>query len=349
MKEKERGSEFHISQMPSVLTLERDDDAEYVLSGRTAIDLIIRMLNLQRNVERVYMPAYGCESMVEPFLRNGIKVEQYDMHLSSEGLQYNIDCNKQTDILYVNNYFGYDDTLSRDIVRQFKQRGTFIIYDRTHSMLMADEEMQALANFSFCSIRKWMGVVTGAFITSPEGRFNPTLDDVDYWQDKAIAMMVKAKYLVGSMKVDKKLFLDAFGRFGHHLTDDYVSKRMDDLSYSIWKQTDLDAIREQRRKNASMLHEGVKGVRFIADLNDNSCPLFVPVFFDSKEERDRMRKVLIEANIYCPVHWQKNVLVKEDMKVNKLFDTELSLICDQRYENSDMQRIIEIVNKSIKP
>ena len=348
MKEKEIGSEFHISQLPHVLTSERDNDAEYVLSGRTAIGLIIRMLNLRRNVERVYMPAYGCESMVEPFLRNGIKVVQYDMHLSSEGLQYNIDCNKQTDILYVNNYFGYDDTLSLNIVRQFKQRGAFIIYDRTHSMLMADEEMQVLADYSFCSIRKWMGVVTGAFITSPEGRFNPTLDDVDYWQDKAIAMMVKAKYLEGSMEVDKSLFLDAFGRFGYHLSEDYENKRMDDFSYSIWKHTDLDTMREQRRKNARMLHEGVNGVRHIADFNDNSCPLFVPVFFNNKGDRDRVRRALIDASIYCPVHWPKNRLVKDEMRVNELFDTELSLICDQRYDESDMKRIIEIVNKSIE-
>lgn len=347
MKEKEIGSEFHISQLPSVLISERDDDAEYVLSGRTAIDLIIRMLNLHRNVESVYMPAFGCESMVEPFMRNGMKVEQYDMHLTADGLQYDIDCNKQTDILYVNNYFGYDDTLSLDIVRQFKQRGTFVIYDRTHSMLMSDEEMLALADFSFCSIRKWMGVVTGAFITSHEGRFHPTLDDVDYWQDKAMAMMVKAKYLDGSMEMDKKLFLDAFGRFGHHLTEDYVSKRMDDLSYSLWKQTDLDVMRERRRKNARVLHEGVKGLRFIADFNDNSCPLFVPVFFESKDVRDSVRKALIEASIYCPVHWPKNTLVKDEMKVNELFDTELSLICDQRYDESDMQRIIEIINNSI--
>lgn len=347
MKEKEIGSEFHISQLPSVLTSERDDEAEYVLSGRTAIDLIIRMLNLQRKVERVYMPAYGCESMVEPFLRNGVKVEQYDMYLAEDGLQYEIDCNKQTDILYVNNYFGYEDTLSLNIVRQFKQNGAFVIYDRTHSMLMADEEMQAMADFSFCSIRKWMGVVTGAFITSPERRFHPTLQDVDYWQDKAMAMMVKAKYLDGSIEVDKSLFLDAFGRFGHHLTEDYVSKRMDDLSYSLWKQTNLDAMREQRRRNARALHEGVKGVRFIADFTDNTCPLFVPVFFESKEERDRVRKALIGASIYCPVHWPKNTLVQDEMKVNELFDTELSLICDQRYDESDMQRIIEIINNSI--
>lgn len=343
MKEKEIGSEFHISQLPSVLTSERADNAEYVLSGRTAIDLIIQMLNLQRNVESVYMPAYGCESMVEPFVRNGIKVELYDMYLTDEGLQYDIDCNKQNDILYVSNYFGYGDTLSLDIVRCFKQKGAFVIYDRTHSMLMADKEMQVLADYSFCSIRKWMGVVTGAIISSPEGCFHSILQDVDYWQDKAMAMMLKAKYLDGSMEVDKKIFLDAFGRFGHHLVENYVSKRMDDLSYSIWNDTDLNAMRMQRRKNAFVLHEGVKGLRFIADFDDSSFPLFVPVFFESKEVRDRVRKALIEANIYCPVHWPKNTFVKDGMKVNELFDTELSLICDQRYDESDMQRIIEII------
>lgn len=344
---KEIGSEFHISHWPSALITARDGDAEYVLSGRTALDIIIRDLKEQSNVLSVYMPAYCCESMIEPFLRNGIKVELYDMYLDAHGLHYDIDENKQVDILYVNNYFGYEDTLSIETIHNFKKRGTRIIYDRTHSMLMEDDNLQTLADYTFASIRKWMGVVTGAFLKMPTGFNHPILSDADYWQDKALAMMSKAKYLDGSLQVDKKSFLDAFGKFGHRLTQDYTAKRMDDLSYSIWMQSNLDAISQRRRRNAMALHDGLKGIRFITDWTDKVCPLFVSIFFESKEERDKVRKALTEANIFCPVHWPKNTLILEGMQANSLFDTELSLICDQRYDESDMERIITVVNNLI--
>lgn len=341
---KEIGSEFHISEYPSRLISERDGD--YVLSGRTAIDSIINRASQYRKVRHVYMPAYGCESMIAPFLRNNVEIEQYDMHLGEKGLEYHIDLDKQTDILYVNNYFGYENNLPLEVVRSFKEKGAIILYDRTHSLLMHDEEMQQLADYTFCGIRKWMGLVTGAFITDNTGwHFESALGTVDYWQEKADAMCAKARYLNGDASIEKQTFLDAFARFGHNLTLDYADKAMDDLSYTIWKQADLDLMRNQRHANAKVLHENVKGVRFIGSLSEGSSPLFVPVFFETKEKRDMVRRQMIQESIYCPVHWPKNSLVKEGMAANDLFDTELSLICDQRYVEEDMLRIQEIINK----
>ena len=82
-------------------------------------------------------------------------------------------------------------------------------------------------------------------------------------------------------------------------------------------------------------------------LSANSCPIFVPVFFESSEERNRVRKLLIDSQIYCPVHWPKNNLITMDMKVNDLFDRELSLICDQRYSTEHMLKINEILKTNL--
>ena len=68
-------------------------------------------------------------------------------------------------------------------------------------------------------------------------------------------------------------------------------------------------------------------------------------FFESVEKRNAVKKSLINAQIYCPVHWPKNRLVTPDMRVNGIFDTELSLICDQRYTEYDMEEIIKVINK----
>lgn len=67
-------------------------------------------------------------------------------------------------------------------------------------------------------------------------------------------------------------------------------------------------------------------------------PMFVPIFL---ENRNEMRKKLMKNNIFCPVHWPFNA--SEEDK-NSLYDTELSLVCDQRYSSNDMENIVKVLN-----
>jgi len=117
---------------------------------------------------------------------------------------------------------------------------------------------------------------------------------------------------------------------------------MDDLSYALYKTEDLSAMRHKRRENSKYLHDHLQ-LTTLSNLTDKSVPLFVPVFFESTEQRNAVRKKLIDTQIYCPIHWSKNKLITPEMRVNQIFDTELSLICDQRYTITDMQRIIETI------
>lgn len=339
---KEIGSEFWLDA-----ELRNENLASHetlVLSGRTAIDAIIKDILKTRKVRNVYMPAYCCDSMIDPFLRNGIKVNLYDLDFN-EGLHYNVDGDLQTDIFYVNNYFGYENTISYDIIEYFKHKGAIIIYDKTHSLFMTNDTIDALADYTFASIRKWMGVVDGAVVGKRNGGLDLDLNEYPYMQCKLDAMRDKAKYINGNTTINKQQFLDKYSEFGHHLSEEYQGYKMDDLSVGIWQQSDKAAIREQRRENAAVLHLE-KRLNYLGKLSVNSCPIFVPILFDSTEERNAIRRSLIENKIYCPIHWPKNALVTPDMKVNRIFDTELSLICDQRYTEADMERIINVINKS---
>lgn len=333
----EIGSEFWFESNPQPAA---DRDGVYTLSGRTAIDLIIQDILATRKVQNVYIPAWGCDSMIAPFVDRDIRVDLYDIRFNGQ-LEYLVDENKQADIFYVNNYFGYENTVDAEIIKHFRAKGAIILYDRTHSMLMDDEPIKVLADYSFASIRKWMGVIDGAVVESVRKK---ALKPCPYLAPKEKAMRVKQAFMASDDTVDKQAFLKLYGEFGHHLTEDYRDYSMDDLSYSIYKSTDLSAMRTQRRANAQYLHNHLQ-LQFLSSLSDNVCPLFVPVLFDTKEERDSIRKKLIEAEIYCPIHWPKNQLITPEMDVNKIFDTELSLICDQRYGITDMQRIIETIQE----
>ena len=318
----------------------KDKDRCYVLSGRTAIDLIIQDILKTREIQKVCLPAWCCDSMIAPFVAHGIRVDFYDIRFD-DALEGHTDGTDYTDIFYVTNYFGYENTMSIETVMRFKEQGCIIIYDRTHSLFMDNDPYISLADYSFASIRKWMGVIGGAVVA---GVGECELNLCPYLDCKEKAMRMKKAFIEGDETIDKQAFLNLYSEFGHHLVEDYQNYEMDDLSYALYKSTDLTAMRRKRRENARYLHEHLKDVKFIGELTDNAVPLFVPVFFESKEQRDAVRRKLIDAQIYCPIHWPKPALIPADFEANKIYDTELSLICDQRYDLADMERMVTLIN-----
>lgn len=336
---REIGSEFWISDHDIAPVSERD--GLFVLSGRTAIDLILQDILRHKNVRNVYMPAYCCDSMIAPFLQRNIRVDFYDMFFDGQ-LNYEIDADKNADIMYVSNFFGYDNTLSDELIHHFKEKGSVILYDRTHSFLMDNSGLPD-ADYSFVSLRKWMGVVTGAKV---EGLDTAKLSECPYHEAKARAMNAKYQYLNGDLTVEKTAFLEAFASFGKQLELDYRNYGMDDLSYALYKAENLVRMCERRRVNAAFLHENLQ-LDFLGELSDNACPLFVPVIMKSHAAREKLRQALIGAQIYCPAHWPKNSLITSEMKVNQLFDCELSLIADQRYGLEEMSFIIKKIKETI--
>ena len=338
---KEIGSEFWLEREPK--TLSADREVCYVLSGRTAIDLIIQDVLKTRKIRNVYMPAWCCDSMLAPFVARGIDIKFYDISLaeSADTAEILCDfCDFRENIFYVTNYFGYENTLPIETVKRFKEKGAIIFYDRTHSFLMEEDPYLALVDYNFASIRKWMGVIDGAVVN---GVKDCNLKSYPYLKCKEQAMRMKKAFIESDSSIDKQAFLDLYGEFGNHLAEDYQNYEMDDLSYTIYKTEDLSAMRRKRRENAQYIHDNLKGVKFIGELTENAVPLFIPVFFETTEQRNAVRKKLIEAQIYSPIHWPKPTLIPADFEANKIYDTELSLICDQRYDLTDMERMVTLV------
>lgn len=329
-KYNELGSEFWIEKNPDFSLTSQEGVC--CLSGRTAIDLILQEILRKRQVMNVAIPAWCCDSMLAPFLAHGIEVRFYDYGRT--------DNSDGTDIFYLTNYFGYENMLNIEVVRWIKESGSIILYDRTHSFLMDDTAYQELSDYSFASIRKWMGVISGAVV---DGIDKSELKDCPYISLKEKAMQDKYRYLTGDNSIKKDEFLAAFGEFGHKLAEDYCNYAMDNLSYTLYKQADLQKIRLQRRKNAACIHENLKGLQFMYDFTDMSVPLFVPVLFENKEQRNYVRKKLIEQQIYCPIHWSQPKQIPSDYKVNEIVSRELSLICDQRYGICDIEKEVETI------
>lgn len=343
-KFRELGSEFWLDY------LQEEDDCIFVLSGRTAIDLILQdICVMDRDARRVYMPAWCCDSMLQPFVDRGVDIRLYNIRYENGHLLYDIEETNDIDIFYVTNYFGYDNTLSVDAVLHFKQSGAIIVYDRTHSLLRDNDVLDGIADYTFCSIRKWMGVICGAYLKKNSGVLHkPVLQECPFLADRINAMEMKAAYISEDNNINKQDFLAKYALFGYLLERDYRNYRMDKLSVLIWQYADKFTMKKVRTANAEMLQYHLKEISQVKPMfiiEDGDCPLFVPVLLGSKEERNALRRHLTANNIYCPVHWPKPALLEGSLQAITIYDRELSLLCDQRYGFADMQRIIDAIKE----
>ena len=344
---KEIGSEFWLENF------NEDNSKVYVLSGRTAIDLILQdILASDSQVNSVYMPAWCCESMLLPFLDRGIEVCLYDMSYKDGQLVYEVDNEFHTDLFFFTNYFGFDNTISEETIRRFKKRGSIVIYDRTHSLFQEDSQYVDLADYSFASIRKWLGVPCGAYVLKKNSSLIASqLKEYPYLSEKVDAMKLKANYIQGETSNSKQVFLDKYNRFGHYLVECYRDFKMDDLSLYLWNCADKDNLKSRRQANTAFLQTHLKElpqVHIMFQASGSECCLFVPVLFESENERNRVRHYLISNSIYCPIHWPKPNIITNSMHVNDLYNHELSLICDQRYGVNDMSHVLETLKEALK-
>ena len=353
----EIGSEFAISRESAQTgnvrkcTLDSFDflgKSVFVLSGRTAIDLICRDILAAGGERTIYMPAYCCASMVEPFVRHGVEVEFYDVAFDGKRLDFKIDRNKEVGIFYLANYFGYRSSMDMDWVKRKKEEGTVVVYDKTHSLFLPHDEWLGVADYAFCSLRKWFAVASGAVLSKREGDFTGfELRECGYVEEKLEAQRLKWRYLEGDPSVRKEMFYPRFADFGRRLRADYVGYKMDDVSLRLLEAMDLDSVRHRRRRNALFLYEklrGADGLEFMFDnLEKDVTPLFVPVLMQSTKSRMELKERLIERRVYCPSHWPKNEWMTSGMEVDGIFDREISLVCDQRYTPAQLDRLVRVI------
>ena len=355
---REAGSEFGIEWPPSrisetagcppgILNPSGKDEV-LLLSGRTAIDCICRDMRSSGRAGCVYMPAYCCSSMSAPFVKNGFSIGFYEVGFDGGKLTYNLVDDREIDILYLNNYFGFRTFIDIEWVRRKQKEGTVIIYDKTHSLFLRNDPYMEVADYIFCSLRKWFAVASGAVLYKSSGDLiDFGLRECSYVQAKFSAQVLKSRYLSGDESVSKEMFYPAFADFSHHLEEDYAGYRMDEKSIVLLKSANFTEIISRRRENARMLYEELRDVGWLkflfSEMDNDVTPLFVPVIVKTQELRDELKKRLISRQIYCPVHWPRNSMTAPQMEVNKIFDREISLICDQRYTPEQLEGMVQTI------
>lgn len=342
MSTREIGSEYHyeplIHKMEQVHSMFEVADDTYTFSGRTALETVL--LNLFR-IRKALLPSYCCDSMVAPFRAANIEVEYYDVYWDTG---FNIKCEIKNDIDLILwcNYFGFRQEMPD--FNYFIARGGIVIEDVTHSYL-SNSPLHSQSQYIIASIRKWFPLLCGGYCASRIGKLQhkPNIEvPIEYVEMKMLAMKQKAAYLNDGDKALKEQYLQNFSWSNHWLTEHYSELKIDPESREYLDAIDVVNVRNKRIENASIIYKYLyEQKRFlpIFHKSDMDCPLFVPIICETKTERDEIRQKLIAEKIYCPVHWPKPNCKCQ----SNLYDLELSLICDQRYDIDDIKRMMEII------
>ena len=329
----EIGSEFWdvpIGNVPNGLF---EEPTRFFLSGRAGLSFIIKDIFARQSVTTAALPSWCCDSMILPFLEAGLEVKFYTVLPCDGGVVQRYEEAEDCDIILDMDYFGYD---SSSVARNF--RGV-VIRDLTHSFFSRNYDD---ADYYFGSMRKWAGFYTGGFARKANGDFitaSSQETDCEYVALRKSAMAKKREYILGN--TNSKDYLETFGIAEERLEKtDILGAVPEDVEKM--KLMDLQLVKKRRRDNAEYLLKQFSDIAVFPSLSGNECPLFVPILVPDGK-RNELRRYLIENEIYCPVHWPLSEYHRITEKAKEIYDNELSLVCDQRYELSDMERVAETI------
>lgn len=301
---------------------------QWFLSGRSALQAIIKELTFAKTVA---MPSWCCDSMIKPFVDAGMTVRFYPVYLQESFIQ---EIQMDSDILFVMDYFGYT---SDNVIKH-----PCIIRDATHSMF---SHSYSDAHYSFGSLRKWCGILTGGYAWTGDGHslFIEKNAAQDYITLRQKAMANK-KQFINECNVYRgayKSYLTIYDEAEKILENCTVAPAADS-DIELAKKLDVNYIKQRRMANSKILMDAFPDQLVFRTLKNADCPMFVPII---TKERNMLQRYLCEHEIYCPIHWPKSKYHKLDNITEKLYKEELSLVCDQRYTETDMHRIVEEIKR----
>lgn len=316
-------------------------DSSFSFSGRNSIEIALRDILNNKKIKKAYVPSYCCVSMLQAFLDNGIDYDFYGVSIVNGKIKYSIDENIDCDLILFMRYFSMKSNDVNEVISKIKTRGIVVVEDITHSLL-DDVQYLSCSDYLVASLRKWFSIPTGGWVGKINGTLSvkPDIDSNHTVIDKLNGMDMKLRYLLGE-DVSKEEFLKINSKFDNDLIHVDRMLKLDDTSLALLGDTDIESVIEQRRKNVNILKNALSDISAITlpdiDLGV-SVPLFYPIFLKN-EDRDSLRKHLIENGMYCPVHWPEVMGAEAGIREN-----ELSLICDQRYSEKDMIELCKCIH-----
>jgi hypothetical protein len=356
MTQHEIGSEFPLREKPEgnvgriVRGLIGNRPSQLVGSGREGLRLLLHDA-AARGRTRVAFPAYLCPAMLEalhPDQTATFLPTTAELAPTSAGISAFVRSGYPDDaVLVAPPYFGARwSTEISDSVQGAWAAGIEILEDRSHSLFSEPAYLDTRRGFA--SLRKWAAMPDGgiAFGTALDG-LAPTEEPGGPSTDaRRDGMEAKARWL-DSGEGDKAAFLESIERGETALSAVSGVRPISPDSKAALGGWSTGEMRDRRKSNARRLHRGLRdlhGIEPLLRFGPDETPLGVPVLC---AERDRVREALTAQEIYCPVHWELPEAVSAEQfgHEHAVQGRILTLVCDQRYGDEEMNRTVEALRR----
>ena len=332
----EFGSDFHricdFAGKPDELLRRRP---ELLADGRMCFQILIA----ENRWQRIWIPAYFCYEIVETIRQTGIEIAFYpdfpetDDRATVAKLPF-----RAGDVLLRMNYFGLRKR------RDEAELPVEIIEDHSHGLFTAWAR-NSNADYCVASLRKTFPLPQGGMLWSPKGRKLPQIPPSVPENDKLAetrfaAMSLKADYLAGK-NPDKSAFRQLYLE-----TEDAFSRlppcAMSELNRQLFLSLDARAFDERKKSNWQRLVARLNpGVQFLSPESPQDTPFSLVLAFPTISRRDEVKRRLVGKCVYPAVLWE--IPPENRERDGRAY---LSVHCDGRYGDSEMEILADLINKS---
>lgn len=296
-------------------------DGVLLNTGRNALEYILRSIG---DIKGIYLPYYTCQAVLEPLKK--LHIPWYFYHINAQFEMMEDIQPKAGEYVIVNNYFGIKDSYILTLADKY---GDYLIVDCAQAMFA-----KAISGIKmFYSTRKFVGVADGGVAYGVDGKYSLLFDED------------KSTLHDSHLRIRKELGAEAgFLDYQQNETklDNQPIRLMCRNTRDILWHINYDKVIARRRSNFVYLHESLADRNFLQlpDFDSFVCPMVYP--FVTRINRN-LRKELIENKIFVAKYWP-NVHQLSSYKTEYDLATRIvPLPCDQRYGQTEMNRIIEII------
>lgn len=283
-------------------------------SGRSCLEYILRCHRYQR----VYIPYYTCESVLEPIVRLGIPYEFY--HVDTEyRIQDTISLESDAALMYTN-YWGLQDEYCHQLVSLY---GPQLILDYTQAFY--SKPIGGIDTFYSC--RKYFGVPDGGYLyTNAEATFEITKDE----------SYTRMGALVKRIDLSPEAGFEDFHAVSAEFHEMPI-RGMSDFTKRMMNGIDYERVARRRINNYDILRQRLGGRK----LHDGEVPMVYPYISEVGQE---LRRKLIANKIFVAKYWPNvDKWAGEASMEAWMANHILPLPIDQRYDGEDMERVVEFI------
>lgn len=292
--------------------------AIHLNSARYCLEYVLRA----RNYKKIYLPAYICDSVLQPIKRLNIDYVFYsiDEHFAPvfDPVLENDAC------FYYVNYFGLNMGNVRELCHNIKH----VIIDNTQAFF--DRPLAHVD--TLYSARKFFGVPDGGYLFSnTEKRIDLDRDPSYYRFDALLKQIDLGSVPAEPLFEQNEAYLDTCGMQA-------MSRTTQQLLMSI----DYEQVRSTRNANFHFLHMQIEAYNQLRmDFSDANGPMYYPFLIDRGEQ---LKDLLLKHRIYTDDFWEEVISrVSSSSFEYRLAKHLIPLPIDQRYNEADMRTIVRIV------